>query len=57
MDNRYIKSDENKKVLYIDSNNLYGRSMSELLSYDEIKFEKDICLEEILNTPDVSEIG
>ena len=33
---RYIKSDENGKVLYFDANNLYGHSMSEPLPYDEI---------------------
>ena len=31
--------------------------MSQFLTYDEIKFEKDICLEEILNTSDDNEIG
>ena len=31
--------------------------MSQMLPYDEIKFEKDFCLEEILNTPDDNEIG
>ena len=36
MGDRYIKSDENKKILYIDANNLYGHSMSEPLPYDEI---------------------
>ena len=57
MGDRYVKSDENKKILYIDATNLYGHSMSQMLPYDEIKFEKDICLEEILNTPDDNEIG
>ena len=28
MGDRYIKSDDNKKILYIDANNLYGHSMS-----------------------------
>ena len=28
-----------------------------MLPYDEIKFEKDFCLEEILKTPDDNEIG
>ena len=28
---RYVISDENKKVLYVDANNLYGHSMSEPL--------------------------
>ena len=42
MGDRYIKSDDNKKLLYIEANNLYGHSMSQPLLYDEIKFEKDI---------------
>ena len=29
MGDRYVKSDENKKLLYIDANNLYGHSMSQ----------------------------
>ena len=31
--------------------------MSEYLPYDEIKFDKNVRLEEILNTPDNSDIG
>ena len=57
MGDRYIQSDENKKILYIDAPNVYAHSMSQLLPYDEVKFEKGICLEEILNTLDDSEIG
>ena len=57
MGDRYVKSDENGKVLYIDANNLYGHSMSEPLPYDEIKFDNNVELEEILNTPDDSDIG
>ena len=57
MVDRYVKSDENKKILYMDATNLYGHSMSQMLPYDEIKFEKDICLEGILNTADDNEIG
>ena len=57
MGDRYIILDENEKILYKDSNNLYGHSMSQFLPYDEIKFEKDICLEEILNTSHDNEIG
>ena len=48
MGNRYVKSDENKKILYIDANNLYGHSMSEPLLYDEIKFDNNVKLEDIL---------
>ena len=57
MGDRYIKSEENKKILYIDANNLYGHSMSQYLPYDEIKFNNTVKLEDILNTPDDSDIG
>ena len=57
MGDRYIKSDKNKKILYIDANNLYGHSMSQYLPYDEIKFNNTVKLEDILNTPDDSDIG
>ena len=57
MGDRYVRSDENKKILYIDANNLYGHSMSELLPYDEIKFDRNVELEDVLNTPDDSDIG
>ena len=30
---RYFKSDENKKILYADANNLHGHSMSQPLTY------------------------
>ena len=42
MGDRYVQSDENKKILYIDANNLYGHSMSEPLPYDEIKFDNNV---------------
>ena len=57
MGDRYIKSNENKKILYIDAKNLYGHSMSESLPYNEIKFDNNINLEDIINTPDDSDIG
>ena len=57
MGDRYIKSDKNKKILYIDANNLYGHSMSQYLPYDEIKFNNTVKLKDILNTPDDSDIG
>ena len=57
MGDRYVKSEENNKIVYADATNLYGHSMSQFLPYDETKFEKDICLEEILTTPDDNEIG
>ena len=63
MGDRYVKSNENKKILYVDANNLYGHSMSQPLHYDEIEMwhgHPDLYmnwLEEILNTPDDSDIG
>ena len=57
MGKKYEKSDENKKILNIDATNLYGHSMSQMLPHVEIKIEKVICLEEILNSPDNNEIG
>ena len=57
MGDRYVKSDENKKILYVDANNLYGHSMSRLLPYDAIKFDQNVKLDDILNTPDDSDIG
>ena len=57
MGDRYVISDEKKKILYKDANDLYGHSMSESLPYDEIKFDNIVKLEDILNTPDDSDIG
>ena len=37
MGDRYVKSNENKKILYVDANNLYGHSLSQPLPYDEIE--------------------
>ena len=57
MGDRYIKSNENKKILYIDATKLYGHSMSQPLPFDGIKFDNNVTLEDILNTPDDNDIG
>ena len=63
MGERYVKSDDNKKILYMDATNLYGHSMSQPLPYDEIEMWHGHpdkywnWLVEILNTPDDSDIG
>ena len=54
---RYVKSSDNKKIFYIDATNLYGHSISQPLPYDEINFVENVKLEDILNTPDDSDIG
>ena len=63
MGDRYAKSDENKKILYMDATNLDGHSISQILPHEEIEIwhgHPDLYknkLEEILNTPDDSDIG
>ena len=57
MGDRYVESDESKKILYIDANYLYGHAMSQTLTYDEIKFDGNVKLEGLLKTPDDSDIG
>ena len=62
MGDRYVKSDANKKILYIDATNLYGHSMSQPLPYDETELwdghpDLYMKLEKILNIPDDSDIG
>ena len=37
MGDRYVKSDENKKILLMDATNLYGHSMIQPLPYDEFE--------------------
>ena len=56
MGDRYIKSYENK-ILYVGANNLYGHSMTQPLPFDEIKFDQNSKLEDILNTSDDSDWG
>ena len=57
MGDRYVKSSDAKNIFYKDANNFYGWAMSEPLLYDEIKFDNNVKLEDILNTPDDSDIG
>ena len=44
MGDRYIKSDDKNKILFIDVINLYGWAMSEYLPYEEIKFDSKVKL-------------
>ena len=63
MGDRYVKSGEDNSILFTDATNLYGHSMSQMLPYDEIEMWHGHTdkywnwLEEILNTPDDSDIG
>ena len=51
-----MKLDENKNVLHVDANNLHGQSISQPLPYNEIKFDKSVKLDDILNKTDDSDI-
>ena len=44
MGDRYIKSDDNKKIICIDANNLYGHSMCQPLLYVESNFDNSVKL-------------
>ena len=63
MGDRYVLSDDNKKIIYLDATNLFGHSMSQMLPYDEIELwhgPSDLYmnkLEELSNTPDDNYIG
>ena len=63
MGDRFIKSDDKTKIIYIDANNLYGYAMSQYLptgNFINIEIndnnEQNI-IKQIINTPDDSEIG
>ena len=59
----YVKSDENKKIIYMDATNIYGHTMIQTLPYDEIEMwhgHPDLYmykLQEILHSPDDSDTG
>ena len=63
MRNLYKKSDDNRRLVFMDATNLYGRSMIQPLPYDETEMwhgHPDLYmnkLEEILKTPHDSDIG
>ena len=60
---RYVKSDDIKKIKYMDATNLYGHSMIQPLLYDEIEMwhgYPDLYmnnLQECLKSPGDSDIG
>ena len=44
-----------KKIICKDANKLYDWEMCQSLPYDEIKFEKNVELEDTFKTPDDSD--
>ena len=57
MGDRYVKLDDNKNILYIDANTLYGHPMSQMIPYDEINFDKTPKIEDLLKSKHESDIG
>ena len=64
MGDRHVQSDENKQILYIDANNLYGWAMSQYLpigEFEELNFPEEYELEQIVEDlrfiPDDNEYG
>ena len=49
---RYVKSDDDKKILYKNVDKLYGRGTVQSLPYDDNNFDKDPELKVILDTKD-----
>ena len=54
---RFVKSDDNKKIKKIDANNLYGWAMIQSSPYDETEFAKIVQTYDILKTEDNKDIG
>ena len=44
-------------ITYFDANNLYGGAMSEFLPYDDLRWNNNLTLEDILTTEDNAEEG
>ena len=58
MGDRLVKLSQDNKLLYIDSNNLYGHSKMQYTPYGEFKFDKDDSkLDEILRNSDNIDVG
>ena len=69
MGDRHVQSDENKQILYIDANNLYGWAMSQYLPTGEFEilplnpcnytdnYNLEQLVEDLLQIPDDNEYG
>ena len=51
MGNRFVKSIEKKKF-YRDANKLYGWATSQIIPHSKVKFDKNVTLEDVINTLD-----
>ena len=64
MGDRFVESNENKQILYIDANNLYGWAMSQYLptsEFEKLQLPEEYILEQIVEDlthyPDNTEFG
>ena len=63
MGDRFVESNENKQILYIDANNLYGWAMSQYLptsEFEKLQLPEEYILEQIVDLkfiPDNNEFG
>ena len=65
MGDRHMRSDENKQILYIDANNIYGWAMSqylptgefEILPLNPCNYNLEQLVEDLLQIPDDNEYG
>ena len=64
MGDRFVESNENKQILYIDANNLYGWVMSQYLptgSFEKLElhgdYQQEQIVEDLLQVPDDNESG
>jgi len=59
--NKYMKTfnpeEETKYLMYLDMNNLYGGAMCQSLPVSNFKWENDLDINSILQTPDDSDVG
>ena len=51
---RYVNSDDNKKILYLDANNLYGYALVQILADEVLKF---VLIQDPLITEEYSDFG
>ena len=54
---RYRKPDQNKKLVFKDTNVPHSCALSQSLPYDGIKLDKNVRLQDFLNTEDNSSIS
>ena len=64
MGDRFVESNENKQISYIDANNLYGWALSQYLPTGEFEklqlpdaYELEQIVEDLLRVPDNNESG